>query len=111
MTLLYFQVDHWRRVTRRAADLASRGHKQISGQEEFQAHVEHLVMLAPGEDPKPPPLTNSQVGAFTLFGFLNILQILGIFMGVYAAANGPLIGMCFPAECTPGNINGLPKNI
>ena len=30
-------------------------------------------------------------------------------MGVYAATNGPLIGMCFPAECTANNINGMSK--
>ena len=61
-TLLYFQVDHWRRLTGPAADLAFRGHKQISGQAEFQAHVEHLFTLAPGDDPKLPLLTSSQVG-------------------------------------------------
>ena len=109
MTLLYLQVEQSRRVTGRAADLASRGHKQISSQAEFKAHVEHLFTLAPGEDPKPPQLTNSQVGAFTLFGFLTILQILGIFMGIYASTNGPLFGMCFPAECTADNINGMSR--
>jgi hypothetical protein len=50
------------------------------------------------------------------YGFYTILQILGIFMGVYAAANGPpigtngpLFGMCFPAECTADNINGMSR--
>ena len=94
-------------MTRAAADLASRGHKQISGPAELQAHVQHLFTVTAGEEPKPPPLTNSQVFVFTLFGFLNNLQILGIFLGIYAAANVPVLGMCFPAECSTHNINGI----
>ena len=30
-------------------------------------------------------------------------------MGIYATTNGPLFGMCFPAECTADNINGMSK--
>ena len=98
-------MDQWRRLKGSSADLTARGHKQISGQAEFQAHVEHLFTLAPGEEPEPPTLTNSQVGALTIFGFQIILQILGIFMGLYAASNSPVIGMCFPEECSADNIN------
>ena len=104
-------MDQWRRLKGSSADLTARGHKQISGQAEFQAHVEHLYTLAPGEEPKPPPLTSSQVGAWTLVGFHTILQIIGIFMGIYAVSNGPLVGMCFPAECSADNINGISLKI